>query len=165
MLVAAMAFAAPIDGKWVGEIPGMDGAPMKVSYTFKADGATLTGTTSSPGPDAKETAIKDGKIHGNNLSFSIAFDMGGQEMKMEIKGVLSGDNLKLSMDMMGQPMEIQPQESQITQEHVSATQHESCVADLSRLHQPNSPQPYPSNRYRYRISLSQSDTPDIQKAA
>ena len=26
-------------------------------------------------------------------------------MKMEFKGVLSGDDLKLSMDMMGQPME------------------------------------------------------------
>jgi len=104
ILVASMAFAAPIDGKWVGEIAGMDGAPTKVSYTFKADGATLTGTTSSP--DGKETAIKDGKIDGNNISFSISFDMGGQEMKMEMKGVLAGDDLKLSMDMMGTPFEI-----------------------------------------------------------
>ncbi len=104
MLVAAMAFAAPIDGKWVGEVPGMEGAPMKISYTFKADGATLTGSTTSP--DGKEMAIKDGKIDGNNISFSIAFDMGGQEMKMDMKGVLSGDDLKLTMDMMGQPMEI-----------------------------------------------------------
>lgn len=104
MLVAAMAFAAPIDGKWVGEVPGMDGNPMKISYTFKADGTTLTGSTTSP--DGKEMAIRDGKIDGNNISFSIAFDMGGQEMKMELKGVLSGDDLKLTMDMMGQPMEI-----------------------------------------------------------
>lgn len=104
MLVAAMAFAAPIDGKWVGEIAGMDGNAMKISYTFKADGATLTGSTTSP--DGKDTAIKDGKINGNNISFSIAFDMGGQEMKMDMKGVLSGDDLKLTMDMMGQPMEI-----------------------------------------------------------
>ena len=104
ILVASMAFAAPIDGKWVGEIPGMDGNPMKLSYTFKADGATLTGATT--GPDGKEMAIKDGKIDGNNLSFSVTFDMGGQEMKMEYKGVLSGDTLKLTLDMMGQPMEI-----------------------------------------------------------
>lgn len=104
ILVAGMAFAAPIDGKWVGEIQGMDGSPTKISYTFKADGATLTGTTT--GPDGKEMAIKEGKINGNNISFSISFDMGGQEMKMEMKGVLSGDDLKLSMDMMGQPMDI-----------------------------------------------------------
>ena len=103
ILVAGMAFAAPIDGKWVGEIPGQDGAPMKLNYAFKADGATLTGSTT--GPDGKEVALKDGKIDGDNLSFSVTFDMGGQEMKLEFKGVLSGDTLKLSMDMMGQPME------------------------------------------------------------
>ena len=104
ILVASMAFAAPIDGKWVGEIPGMDGNPMKLSYTFKADGATLTGSTT--GPDGKEMAIKEGKIDGDKVSFSITLDFGGQEMKMEYKGVLSGDDLKLSLDMMGQPMEI-----------------------------------------------------------
>jgi len=104
ILVAGFAFAAPIDGKWVGEIQGMDGSPTKVSYTFKADGLKLTGTTTSP--DGKEMAIKDGKIDGDKISFSISFDMGGQEMKLDMKGVLSGDNLKLSMDMMGQTMDI-----------------------------------------------------------
>ncbi len=104
ILVAGLAFGAPIDGKWAGEIPGMDGSPMKVSYTFKADGNVLTGSTTSP--DGKDMAIKDGKIDGNNISFSIAFDMGGQEMKMDMKGVLNGDDLKLTMDMMGQAMDI-----------------------------------------------------------
>ena len=104
ILVAGFALAAPIDGKWVGEVQGQDGSPMQISYTFKADGDKLTGTTSSP--DGKEIAIKDGKINGNNISFSVSIDMGGQEMKMEMKGVLSGDDLKLSMDMMGQAMEI-----------------------------------------------------------
>ncbi len=56
ILVAGFAFAAPIDGKWVGEIQGQDGSPMQISYTFKADGATLTGTTKAPGPDGKDTA-------------------------------------------------------------------------------------------------------------
>jgi hypothetical protein len=103
ILVAGMAFAAPIDGKWAGELPGMDGTPMKLSYTFKSDGATFTGTTA--GPDGKEIAIKDGKIDGNNITFSVTLDFGGQEMKMEYKGVLSGDTLKMTLDMMGQPME------------------------------------------------------------
>lgn len=77
---------------------------MNVSYTFKADGDKLTGTTTSP--DGKEMAIKDGKINGDNMSFSISVDMGGQEMNIEMKGVLSGDDLKLSLDMMGQAMDI-----------------------------------------------------------
>ena len=53
ILVAGFALAAPIDGKWVGEVQGQDGSPMQISYTFKADGATLTGSTKAPGPDAK----------------------------------------------------------------------------------------------------------------
>jgi hypothetical protein len=99
ILVASFAFAAPIDGKWVGEIQGLN-----VSYTFKSDGDKLTGTTISP--DGNELAIKNGKINGNNISFSISLGMGEQEMKIEMKGVLSGDDLKLSMDMMGQAMDI-----------------------------------------------------------
>jgi hypothetical protein len=104
LLIASIALAADIDGKWTGSVAGMGGDPMTISYTFKADGAKLTGSTN--GMDGKEIAIKDGKIDGNNISYSVSFDMGGQEMKMDFKGVLSGDTLKLSMDMMGQPTEI-----------------------------------------------------------
>ena len=104
LLVSGLAFGADIDGKWTGEIQGMDGNKIPISYTFKADGATLTGTTA--GPDGSQIAIKDGKIDGNNISFSVTLDFGGQEMKMEYKGVLSGTQLKLTLDMMGQPMEI-----------------------------------------------------------
>jgi hypothetical protein len=99
ILVASFAFAAPIDGKWAGEVQGMN-----VSYNFKADGDKLTGTSTSP--DGKEIVIKDGKINGDNISFSVSIDMGGQEMKLEMKGVLSGDDLKLTLDMMGQAMDI-----------------------------------------------------------
>jgi hypothetical protein len=98
-LVAGMALAADIDGKWVGKIAGMDGNEMELNYTFKAEGATLTGFTT--GPDGNKIDIQDGKIDGNNISFALAFG----EMKMEMKGVVAGDQLKISMDMMGTPME------------------------------------------------------------
>jgi hypothetical protein len=102
LVVSGLAFGADIDGKWTGSIAGPDGGQgFPVSYTFKADGAKLTGT--SLGPDNSQTPIKDGKIEGNNISFSISIDMGGQEMKMEFKGVLSGDEIKMSFDMMGTP--------------------------------------------------------------
>jgi len=104
LLVTAFAFGADVDGKWTTELAGMDGAPMKIGFSFKADGATLTGTTT--GPDGKENAIKDGKINGNNVTFAVVIDMGGQEMKMEYKGVVSPAEIKLTLDMMGQPMEM-----------------------------------------------------------
>jgi hypothetical protein len=107
LLVASFAFGADVDGKWTTSVAGMDGNNMTITYTFKADGSTLTGTSSVPGPDGKDMnmTVKDGKINGNNISFTISFDMGGQEMKMEYKGVVSPDQIKLSTDMMGQAME------------------------------------------------------------
>ncbi len=93
VLAAGMAVAADIDGKWEGEVQGMGGDPMKISYTFKADGTTLTGTTK--GMDGNDLQITDGKIEGNQLSYSI--DFGG--MPMKFKGVLKGDQIELTMDM------------------------------------------------------------------
>ncbi len=101
LLAATCAFAADVDGKWAGTIPGMD---IPVSYTFKAEGTTLTGTSS--GPDNTTIPIKDGKIDGNKISFNVSFDMGGQEIKLEYKGVVAADQIKLTFDMMGQTTEI-----------------------------------------------------------
>jgi hypothetical protein len=106
LLIASFALAADIDGKWTGQVAGMGGDPMTINYTFKANGATLTGTTT--GMDGKDVPIKNGKIDGNNISYTVSFDMGGQEMKMDFKGVISGDQLKLSFDMGmgGEPQEL-----------------------------------------------------------
>ena len=97
MFVAGMAFAADIDGKWAGEVAGMGGGePMKISYTFKADGKTLTGTTN--GMDGNEISIKDGKIDGNKFSYSLDFGMG---QPMKFTGEVKGDTIEIKMDMGG----------------------------------------------------------------
>lgn len=106
LIVAGMAFGADIDGKWTGKVAGMDGNEMEINYTFKAEGAKLTGSTASP--DGQQIQIVDGKIEGNNISFAVPFG----EMKMEMKGVVSGSQLKLSMDMMGTPMEFSLKKAQ-----------------------------------------------------
>ena len=102
LLAAGLACGADIDGKWEGEMDMM-GQTMPISYTFKAEGNVLTGST--PVMD-QELEIQDGKIDGNNISFSIVMDMMGEKTKIDYKGVLSGDELKLSFDMMGQTTEI-----------------------------------------------------------
>lgn len=104
LLAAGFAFGADVDGKWTTTMAGMDGNEMTLGYTFKADGAVLTGSTT--GPDGNELPIKDGKIDGNNISFSVVVDFGGQEMKLDYKGVVSPDEIKLTLDMMGQAMEM-----------------------------------------------------------
>jgi hypothetical protein len=103
ILTAASAFAADIDGKWTGSIETPNGA-VNVGFTFMADGATLTGTSTSPdGTDAK---ISDGKIDGNKLSFSVTVDFGGMPFTIAYTGELSGTNLKLTADFGGMPFEM-----------------------------------------------------------
>jgi hypothetical protein len=104
LLIASCALAADIDGKWSGQYASaMGGDPMTLTYTFKANGNTLTGT--SLGGPGEEIPIKDGKIDGNKISFTVDVKMGEMAMKFKYKGVLSGDELKLSfeMDMGGGP--------------------------------------------------------------
>ena len=104
VLTACFSFAADVDGNWTTEMPGMDGSPMVLNFTFKADGDKLTGTTGPEGM-GMDTPISEGKIDGKNISFVVAVDFGGMEMKMTYKGTAEGNEIKLNMDMgMGEPM-------------------------------------------------------------
>ena len=64
------AVAADIDGKWTGSVQGPAG-DTPVSFTFKSDGAKLTGTTPNP-LDGTDVAIKDGKVDGKNITFKLS---------------------------------------------------------------------------------------------
>jgi hypothetical protein len=99
LVLAGFAFAADIDGKWAGEIVGQN---MEIAFTFKAEGTKLTGVHIVNG---QETPIEDGKIDGNNISFAVTLDFGG-EAKIPHKGTISGDEIKMTYEMMGQTGEI-----------------------------------------------------------
>ena len=88
LLLTGIALAANVDGKWSGKITGID---MQIDFNFKADGNKLTGVHIVSGT---ETAIENGKIDGNNISFTVKLDMG----KFEHKGVISGDQIKMTYD-------------------------------------------------------------------
>ena len=104
MLIACFAFGADVDGNWTTEMPGMDGSPMVLNFTFKADGDKLTGTTGPEGM-GMDTPISEGKIDGKNISFVVNVDMMGMEMSMTYKGTVEANEIKLEIDMgMGDPM-------------------------------------------------------------
>ena len=103
LLLAGSAFAADVDGKWSGNM-STPGGDFPVGFTFKADGATLTGTTM--GPDGMDIKITDGKIDGNNLSFTVNLDFGGMPFMMNYKGVLSNNQIKFTIDVFGMPLEV-----------------------------------------------------------
>ena len=84
LLVASFALmAADVSGKWTFEQPGRGGNPGRpVTITLKADGSTLTGTmpAGGRGGGGDPIAISDGKIDGNNISFTVKREMNGNTM-------------------------------------------------------------------------------------
>jgi hypothetical protein len=100
---ACMASAADVDGKWSGSLSTPQG-DFNMAFTFKADGATLTG--SMLGMDGKDNPIKDGKIDGSNITFSVDLDFGGQSFTLNYKGVVSADEIKFDGEAAGQVFEL-----------------------------------------------------------
>ena len=94
--VTIASFAQDVNGKWVGKV--MD--QFDVAYNFKADGEKLTGTTS--GPDGTEIALKDGKIKGNDIEFTINI----MENDVKIAGKLEGEVIKLKFKLMENDVEL-----------------------------------------------------------
>jgi hypothetical protein len=103
LLAAAPAFAADIDGKWTGSIDTPGGA-MTITYTYKADGANLTGN--SLGPDGSPLPIKNGKVDGNKISFAQDIDFGQGPITFNYTGVVSPTELKLHSSFMDMPIDI-----------------------------------------------------------
>jgi hypothetical protein len=84
--------AADITGSWTAAISTPDGTSMQLAYTFKQDGAALTGTVL--GPQGDPIAISDGKVDGNKITFKISFN--GLILTHEGTISDSGDAIKLT---------------------------------------------------------------------
>jgi hypothetical protein len=104
LVVAFAAMAADVTGKWVYEQAGRGGGnPTQVTLNLKANGSTLTGSLVRPGRggDPMESAISEGKIDGDNVSFKVTMQMGGNSMTTEYIGEVSGNELKLKITRPG----------------------------------------------------------------
>jgi len=98
MIFAVAACAADISGTWKGTAEGPQGN-LERTFVFKVDGAKLTGETSSQ--MLGKSVINDGKVDGDNISFTITANMQGNELKLMYKGKVSGDELKLTSEAAG----------------------------------------------------------------
>jgi len=98
-LLAGIAIAGEIDGKWVAERKiERDGQSFTIIQTFdlKAEGNSLTGKLSMKFGDNEPPAvdIKDGKIDGSKFSFTTTMQTPNGDMKMNYSGTVEGDTLK-----------------------------------------------------------------------
>ena len=102
LLLATPALAHDADGKWEGSVDTPMGA-IPVGFTFKTDGTALTGT--SLGPDGAGIPIKNGKVDGNKISFTVDLDFGGMAITLSYVGTASPDKIAFTGDFMGMPFE------------------------------------------------------------
>ena len=82
-------------GTWTWSTPGRNGGPdRKSTLTLKLDGEKVTGKLSSPGRqggDANETEIQDGKLKGDEISFTVIREFNNNKMTIKYHGKVSAD--------------------------------------------------------------------------
>jgi hypothetical protein len=96
-LVVAAA-AADISGKWSGDMPTRGGEMTPTTFTFKADGDKLTGSMTGP---QGEVQLQEGKIAGDQISFTTTLNFGGNDVKIVYKGTVSGNQIKMTREREG----------------------------------------------------------------
>lgn len=106
-LAAVSLWAADVTGKWTAEMQGPNGNTRTVSMNLKADGSTLTGTVN--GGRGGDAEISDGKVDGNDLSFSVVREFNGNKVTSTYKGKVDGDVIHFNMKMEGGPMGNMPE--------------------------------------------------------
>jgi hypothetical protein len=70
LATATAAFAADPTGKWVGNVETPNGA-LELTYDFKVEGQTLTGTVSSP---MGSLPLNKGKVAGDVFTYEVTIE-------------------------------------------------------------------------------------------
>ena len=121
LIFAVAASAADINGKWVAQVTSPSGSKTERVFIFQASGDKVTGTIANiqvaqatfeekgkpamvgtlKTQNTDPQAISDGKITGDNLSFTIVSQSFMGEMKTEYKGKVAGDEIKFTVEQSG----------------------------------------------------------------
>jgi len=89
LLVPAL---ADVTGKWTAAIDTQIGV-QNYTYEFKLDGDKLTGRAKS---EFGDTAITEGTVKGDEISFVENLDFQGQPLRITYKGKVSGEEIKFT---------------------------------------------------------------------
>jgi hypothetical protein len=98
VVFSTLVYAADVTGKWTAQVPGRGGQTRETIFTFKVAGTALTGTVSGRQAD---TAISDGKVAGDDISFVVKMSMGGNDVVVNYKGKIAGDEIKFTSTRQG----------------------------------------------------------------
>ena len=86
---------AAVAGEWDWTIAVPDN-PLPLVVTLKQEGEKITGTIKSA---LGETAIDNGKVAGDRLSFSINVQVGGDQIVAKFNGTVTGEDIKGTVEV------------------------------------------------------------------
>jgi hypothetical protein len=89
-LFAGKAMAADVTGSWTTTMQTQDGNSTQITFNFKQDGASLTGTVQGSMGDPME--ITNGKVDGDKFTFDVSFN----GMTIHHNCTVDGDTIKMS---------------------------------------------------------------------
>ena len=92
--LSALVFAADVSGNWKGTAEGPNGA-LERTFVFKVNGSVLTGETTSS--FLGKSTINDGKIEGDDISFTINAKFQDNDLKLTYKGKVAADGKSIKM--------------------------------------------------------------------
>jgi enterochelin esterase-like enzyme len=96
LIVVANAGAADVTGEWKAEFDTQVGV-QKYTYTLKQDADKVTGKANSDiAGEKRAVELKEGKIEGETLTFVEVFDFQGNQVRIEYKGKVSGNEIKFT---------------------------------------------------------------------
>jgi len=100
VLGAALASGADVGGKWVAQMQGPNGEARDITFNFTINGDQVTGTVTTPRGDNQ---ISDGKISGNQITFTEVMDFNGNKRTIQYTGKLSddGNSIEFTRSMQG----------------------------------------------------------------
>ncbi len=78
-------------GTWKSSYTNQDGQVRESTVKLKVEGEKLTGTVSGRNND---TAIEQGKITGDEISFQVTREFNGNKVVIKYSGKVSGDTIK-----------------------------------------------------------------------
>ena len=91
-----------LNGTWKSSFTNQNGQVRETVFKLKAEGDKLTGSISGRNND---TAIEEGKIKGEEVSFQVTREFNGNKVVIKYTGKVSGDTItgKSESERNGQP--------------------------------------------------------------
>jgi hypothetical protein len=102
LIITGTVIAADVTGNWAGTVSTPKG-DYPISFSFKTDGAKVEGTML--GTDGTPFKIENGHLENGNLTFAVTLNYPGKSISRTYKGVVSGDEIKFTVDSSGQTSE------------------------------------------------------------